>query len=197
MKIFLDRDTIACWQRRIAVEPSTPLRWDQLLWVDPEKQSLNLFVNGGLRGQWPVSTALNGIDNRDGSGGTPPGLHRVSQKIGAGAPVGEVFVGRIDKGYSLLSPEALPAGAKEWITTRILRLAGLEPGVNSGPAIDSWDRLIYIHGTSEESDIGEAVSSGCVRMKNDDVMELFDLVDVGALVYIGDLDGCAAERAGP
>ena len=162
--------------------------------MDPETQILSLFVDEDLRGQWPVSTALRGIDNRDGSGGTPPGLHVVSEKIGAGSPLGEVFVGRIGQGHSFVPGEPLPEGKKELITTRILRLAGLEPGLNSGPGVDSWERLIYIHGTNEEGSIGEAVSSGCVRMKNGDVTALFDLVDVGALLYIGDLAGWAAEQ---
>ena len=194
MKSPVDRDILARWRRRSAGEAPVPLRENQLLWVDPETQSLSLFVSEELRGRWPVSTALRGINSRDGSGGTPPGLHVVGQKIGAGAPVGEVFVGRVGQGYSLLPGEPLPEGKKELITTRILRLAGLEPGLNSGPGVDSWERLIYIHGTNEEEGIGEAVSSGCLRMKNGDIIDLFDLVDVGALVYIGALDGRAAEQ---
>ncbi len=170
------------------------LQWEQLLWVDPETQHSSLFIDGILSGQWPVSTALQGIDSRDGSGGTPSGLHAISEKIGAGASVGEVLVGRVAQGYRLLPGEPLPTGKKELITSRILRLAGLEPGVNRGPGIDSRERLIYIHGTNEEEGMGKAVSSGCVRMKNGDVIELFDLVDVGAFVYIGDLEAWAAEQ---
>ena len=189
MRSPVDKDMLARWRRRIAVETPVPLRRNQLLWVDPETQSSSLFVDQDLRGQWSVSTALRGIDNRDGSGGTPPGLHAISEKIGAGAPLGEVFIGRIDQGYGLLPGEPLPAGKKELITSRILRLIGLEPGLNNGPGIDSRERLIYIHGTNEEKGVGGAVSSGCVRMKNGDVIELFDLVEVGALVYIGTADG--------
>ena len=157
----------------------------QALVVDVTSQQLYLFEQGQLVGAYPVSTAERGTGNREGSLQTPLGLHRVDEKIGAGAPLGMIFRGRRPTGQQaeiLTGPNE--RAARDDVTTRILWLAGLEPGVNQGGDVDSKRRYIYIHGTPEEGRIGQPASHGCVRMTNEDVIELFDRVEVGALVDI-------------
>ena len=157
----------------------------QVLVVDVTSQRLYLFERGRLVGSYPVSTAERGTGNQEGSLQTPLGLHRVDEKIGADAPVGMIFRGRRPTGQRaeiLTGPDE--RAARDDVTTRILWLAGLEPGVNQGGDVDSKRRYIYIHGTPEEGRIGTPASHGCVRLTNADVIELFDRVEVGALVDI-------------
>lgn len=156
----------------------------RMIVVDVQQQRLFLLQDDRTIGEWTISTAANGIGNRENSFMTPPGVHRVAEKIGEGAEPGMVFKGRIATGTIVESiPESRPAG-DDLITTRILWLEGLEPGLNQGPGIDSHGRYIYIHGTPEEGRLGQPVSQGCIRMANRDVVELFDLVEAGTLVYI-------------
>jgi len=158
---------------------------EQGLVVDVTSQRMYLFEQGRLAASYPVSTAERGTGNREGSLRTPLGLHRVDEKIGAGAPSGMIFRGRRPTGERaeiLTQPDQ--RASRDDVTTRILWLAGLEPGVNQGGDVDSKRRYIYIHGTPEEGRIGTPASHGCVRMTNDDVIELFDRVEVGALVDI-------------
>lgn len=156
--------------------------------VDSRLQQLYLwepFPDGDmLIRQYPVSTAANGLGERSGSYCTPRGRHRIAEKIGAGAPLYAAFKGREPTG-EIWTP-ALDAAdpGRDWILTRILWLEGLEPGRNRGGTVDSHARYIYIHGTNEEHRIGTPASHGCIRMKNADVAELFDLVKVGTEVRI-------------
>lgn len=156
--------------------------------VDSRLQQLYLwepFPDGDmLIRQYPVSTAANGLGERSGSYCTPRGRHRIAEKIGAGAPLYAAFKGREPTG-EIWTP-ALDAAdpGRDWILTRILWLEGLEPGRNQGGTVDSHARYIYIHGTNEEHRIGTPASHGCIRMKNADVAELFDLVKVGTEVRI-------------
>jgi hypothetical protein len=117
--------------------------------------------------------------------GTPRGLHHVAEKIGAGAPPGTVFKGRVNLGkhFNELDDEE---NAKNLITTRIIRLRGLEPGVNAGGEVDTYERYIYIHGTNHEHRLGSPASSGCVQMNNIELIGLFDEVRTGDLVWIED-----------
>ena len=135
--------------------------------------------------QYPVSTALKGPGELSGSHCTPRGLHRIAEKIGAGAPLYSVFKARQPTG-EIWTPE-LDARYpdRDWILTRILWLAGQEPGRNQGGQVDTYDRYIYIHGTSEEHRLGTPVSHGCIRMSNSDVLDLFDRVAIGTAVRIG------------
>lgn len=135
--------------------------------------------------QYPVSTALKGPGELSGSHCTPRGLHRITEKIGAGAPLYSVFKSRQPTG-EIWTPE-LDARYpdRDWILTRILWLAGQEPGRNQGGQVDTYDRYIYIHGTSEEHRLGTPVSHGCIRMSNSDVLDLFDRVAIGTAVRIG------------
>jgi len=134
--------------------------------------------------RYPVSTSKFGVGNKDGSFRTPTGKHRVKQKIGEQASINEVFVGREPLGVlDELRAEQIDL-PEDIITSRIMWLQGLEPGVNLGNDIDSYQRYIYIHGTSEEDKIGTAASHGCIRMRNEDVIDLFDQVETGCEVLI-------------
>lgn len=158
---------------------------DRFLLVDATAQRMRLVENGGVSGEWVISTALKGLGSRKGSEQTPVGVHRVAQKIGAGAPFGAIFKARQNSGRIatiLTGPDQ--DSAEDNVTTRILWLDGMEPGVNKGGSVDSHERYIYIHGTDEEGKLGRPASHGCIRMRNQDVMELFDRVDENTLVVI-------------
>ncbi|HEY9209831.1 MAG TPA: L,D-transpeptidase [Methylotenera sp.] len=148
-------------------------------------QTLTLFDNfGGVKAKYSISTAANGAGCEKDSGCTPLGEHVVRAKIGAGAPLNTVFVGRRPTG-EVLSPELIAQyPQRDWILTRILWLSGTEVGKNRLGNVDSMQRYIYIHGTPDAEPMGQPCSHGCVRMCNQDVMELFDLVDVGTPVLI-------------
>lgn len=147
-----------------------------LLRVRVMAQRLDVLTAAGRWRTFLISTSARGIGNRAGSNATPPGWHRVVARIGAGAPLGQVFAARRAT-TSVLPPQSWRArGGDDCILTRILRLAGLEPGVNCGPAIDSFARFIYIHGTNHEQALGRPASHGCIRMANRDIAALFDFV---------------------
>ena len=163
-----------------ARQESPPLR----ALVDVRLQSLTVFSGQRLVARFPISTAARGIGSTEASYRTPLGRHRVHQKFGADAPIGTVFRSRINT-HTVAPILTDPVDVEEdLILTRILWLDGLEPGLNRGPGIDSRERFIYIHGTNEEGLIGTPVSHGCVRMRNRDVIELFDLLPCGAEVEI-------------
>ena len=129
-----------------------------------------------------ISTSSQPPSCIEDSLGTPLGLHALADKIGEDAPEGMVFQGRQPiRHFSRFSPEDQK---KNLITSRILRLRGLEEGKNSGFGHDSYDRYIYIHGTNHENRIGQPFSGGCIEMRNKDVIHLFNLVDTGNLVWI-------------
>ena len=133
---------------------------------------------------YPVSTSANGAGELMGSEQTPRGLHEIRAKIGTGAPLGAVFVGRRPTG-EICTPEAVQREpGRDWITTRILWLRGRERGRNRHGSVDSMRRYIYIHGTPHEASIGTPASHGCIRMREADVVELFDAVLPGTPVEI-------------
>lgn len=147
-------------------------------------QRLVLLREGTAPVTFSVSTAKNGPGERMNSYCTPRGTHVIAEKIGSGAPPGTVFVARKPTG-ELFAPELRVAHPdRDWILTRILWLAGTEPGRNQGGEVDSHDRYIYIHGAPLDVPMGRPGSAGCVRMTNDDVVWLFDHVDVGTPVLI-------------
>ena len=152
--------------------------------IDIRQQTLSVEKDGHIICSYPVSTAKNGSGEQNGSGCTPAGLHKIRIKIGHDAPPGSVFVGRRPTG-EVWSPElARQHPQRDWILSRILWLAGCETGVNRGGDVDTLRRLIYIHGTADDQPMGMPLSHGCIRMRNYDVIELFDRVPVGALVDI-------------
>ena len=152
-----------------------------IIYIDSRQQQLLLIDIEEESNSYPISTAANGIGNRMDSFKTPFGIHRIRQKIGGGEASGMIFESREPTGKVATS---LDKRDKDEITSRILWLDGLEQGVNHGGVYDTFDRFIYIHGTSDEKRIGEPVSAGCVRMNNDDIIKLFDEVLVDDLVLI-------------
>ena len=152
--------------------------------VSLASQTLELWEGDELLARYPVSTARRGAGEEQDSERTPRGRHQVRAKIGAGAPLGAVFVGRRPTG-EICTPELYAADPeRDWILTRILWLSGLEPGRNRLGRVDSMRRYIYIHGTPDESSLGRPASHGCVRMRNEDVVELFERVEPGTEVDI-------------
>lgn len=152
--------------------------------VNIKQQTLQVVHNGEITRNYSISSSIFGIGNQENSFKTPLGVHRVAQKIGEGAPFGTVFKARVDTGKvtNILTTDT--SSKEDYVTSRILWLEGLEQDKNKGAGIDSFQRYIYIHGTAEEGRIGRPASQGCIRMRNADVIELFNLLEIGTLVNI-------------
>ena len=133
-----------------------------------------------------VSSAGNGPGECMGSECTPRGRHIVRAKIGEGAPLGSIFVGRRTTGECFHAGMRARHPERDWILTRILWLSGVEPGRNRLGKVDTMRRFIYIHGCPDDVVLGTPGSHGCIRMRNSDVVELFDRVPVGTQVLLGD-----------
>lgn len=156
--------------------------------IDPSQQQLYVVERFLACAMYPISSSRYGLGCQDNSWKTPIGMHRIKEKIGAGEPLYSEFIARRPSGTQLPPDRAFIHRQNDAICTRILRLEGLEPMINQGRYCDSYDRYIYIHGTTDERGIGKPTSVGCIRMKNDDVIQLFDNLEVGSLVYILNLD---------
>ncbi len=147
------------------------------------EQKLYHFHHGKLVRVYVISTSVRPPSCLANSLGTPTGLHVVADKIGAGAPPGMVFKSRVPTGYQWQdAPES--ERVKNLVSTRILRLRGLEAGVNAGPGCDSYDRFIYIHGTSHPELLGRPATAGCPVLQDEEVIELFDRVPEGSVVWL-------------
>lgn len=148
-------------------------------------QTLSLVSDqGDILACYPVSTALNGPGEQDGSGCTPRGEHYIRAMVGKGLPANTVFRARRPTG-EIYSPElAQEHPGRDWILSRILWLCGREPGKNRGPGVDTFRRFIYIHGTPDTEPMGVPRSHGCIRMRNQDVMALFERAHAGLRVVI-------------
>ena len=153
--------------------------------INIAKQTLELTDGAGttLR-SYAVSTAKNGAGERNGSFCTPRGRHIVRAKIGSGLPVNTVFVGRRPTGERYTDELGAQFPDRDWMLTRILWLSGREPGFNRLGDVDTMRRYIYIHGSPDNVEMGVPGSIGCIRMRNSDIVELFDLVDAGTPVEI-------------
>jgi len=148
------------------------------------EQSLRLLDDGRELRCYSVSTSRNGPGEREGSFCTPRGEHIVRAKIGAGQPVRTVFIDRRPTG-EIWTPElAERFPGRDWILTRILWLSGCEPGKNRLGEVDTMRRYIYIHGSPDTVEMGKPGSIGCIRMRNRDVVELFERVPPGTEVSI-------------
>lgn len=142
---------------------------------------------GRVLRSFPVSTAYAGVGEERGSYRTPRGHHLIRAKIGAGFPENTVFVRRRPTG-EIWSPELAESHpGRDWILTRILWLSGCEPGRNRLGNCDTMRRYIYIHGTPDSTPLGKPGSHGCIRMRNADIIELFDLVPVYSAVEISEV----------
>ncbi len=145
--------------------------------VSLSDQFLELFDDGGepIR-RYAVSTSKNGAGERRGSFCTPRGRHIIRAKIGAGAPENTVFVRRRPTGELWTPQLSVQYPERDWILTRILWLSGCEVGRNRLGEVDTMRRFIYIHGSPDTVPMGTPGSIGCIRMRNRDIIELFDLV---------------------
>ena len=161
---------------------------DKQLVINIAEQTLTMYQQQTEVVRYVVSTAKNGIGSQQDSGCTPLGKHVVAEKIGGSEPMNAVFVGRVPTGevysadFGALHPE------RDWILSRILWLSGLEEGVNKGRnsqgSCDTYQRYIYIHGTPDSEPMSAPYSHGCVRMRNQDIIELFEQVEEGMPVTI-------------
>ena len=157
---------------------------DKHIEINISKQTLRLSEGNDLIKQYTISTAKNGPGEQMDSECTPRGKHLIREKIGAGCEANTIFVGREPTG-ELYHPELREQFPdRDWILTRILWLSGCEAGKNKGGNVDSYDRYIYIHGGPDDLAMGVPGSRGCVRMRNTDVIELFDLVETETGVNI-------------
>ncbi|MCM2330930.1 MAG: L,D-transpeptidase, partial [Pseudomonas sagittaria] len=141
-----------------------------LLHISIADQCLYGFAAGELRLRLPVSTALNGPGEQQGSGCTPRGRHQVRAKIGGGLPEAAVLVGRRWTGEIWSPALAAQHPQRDWILSRILWLSGCEPRRNRLGAVDTFRRYIYLHGTPDSEPMGEARSHGCIRLRNADLL---------------------------
>jgi len=165
-------------------KPSTQLT------INIAQQTLTLFQAHTEVCCYPISTAKNGIGSQQDSGRTPLGAHVIAQKIGNNEPINTVFIGRLATGEIHSATLSAQHPERDWILSRILWLSGLEAGINKGNnsqgGCDTYERYIYIHGTADNEPMGVPRSHGCVRMRNQDIIELFAQVDEGTPVFIVD-----------
>lgn len=155
------------------------------IFVDIQEQKAFLFDNKNLVKTYKVSTSRNPPSCVENSLGTPLGWHKIDGKIGENSPYGMIFKARKETGKTFLElTDELSKTMQNVITSRILRLRGLESGKNAGGLVDTFNRYVYLHGTNQEDKLGLPNSHGCVLFSNNDIIELFDKVENGSLVYI-------------
>ena len=160
------------------------VKYDNLLFVSIENQKMYRIQSKDIIETYDISTSKYGIGNQMGSNKTPTGLHKINSKYGNKTPINGRMIGRVFYGQIAKIFSDTTTSKTDDITSRILWLEGLENGINKGDNIDSYKRYIYIHGTSEEGRIGIPSSHGCIRMKNKDVIDLFNEVAIGTFVLI-------------
>ena len=152
------------------------------------QQTLTVYRRQKVIAEYPISTAKNGIGSQQDSGCTPLGQHIIAEKIGGNAPSHTVFIGRIATGEIYNAELGALNPKRDWILSRILWLSGIEEGFNKGSnsqgGCDTYHRYIYIHGTPESEPMSVPLSHGCIRMRNEDIIELFDQIAEGISVTI-------------
>lgn len=154
------------------------------LHISISNQTLSAYEGQKLAFTFSISTALNGAGSEEGSGKTPLGKHYIRAKIGDDLPINSVFVGRRSTGEIYSESLAQQFPNRDWILTRIMWLCGTEVGKNRLGNVDTMSRYIYIHGTPDTEPVGVAKSHGCIRMRNQDVLTLFNWVPKGCPVMI-------------
>lgn len=154
--------------------------------VSVPSQILDVYDQDTIVRHYQISSARNGVGQEFGSFCTPLGNHIIRAKIGAGQPVNTVFVRRRPTGEIYTPDLGASFPGRDWILTRILWLSGREPGFNRLGRVDTMRRYIYIHGSPDSVEMGKPGSIGCIRMRNSDLLELFELVSAGTEVHIHD-----------
>ena len=152
--------------------------------VDISEQRLYLIENSLIKASYPISTSKYGEGSIENSFKTPLGKHSIKEMIGEEAEINTIFTSRINTKRSATIIDQFKDTDNDFVTARIMWLDGEEDGFNKGVIVDSFRRYIYIHGTHEEGLIGTKASHGCIRMFNYDVIELFNLVNIGTKVLI-------------
>lgn len=180
---YLQPDQVAQYIGKLGVGPTR-----EIIVVDARKQTLSIVKGEEVKKIYTIATGKNGLGQAANSLKTPLGLHRINEKIGDGVPKYGIFNRRQYVGTTAKKlPKTLQR--KDYISTRILRLEGLQPGFNKGRdwfgrVVDTERRAVYIHGTTFEKALGFPSTKGCVHMSADDVISLFNSVPVGTLVWI-------------
>ena len=160
--------------------------YKELLYVSVKAQKMYHIFNYKIIKTYTISTAEKGTGNIKNSGQTPLGLHNIKEKHGDKTPLNGKMIGRIFYGQIATIYNDSSRSKTDDITTRIMWLSGEEEDINKGDDVDSYQRYIYIHGTSEEGRLGRPASHGCIRMSNKDVLELYNKLAVGTKVLILD-----------
>lgn len=158
--------------------------FNSFIYVEVKQQRLHFIENDSLVRTYVISTGAKGLGNKQNSFKTPSGLHEISTKLGENVPVGGILKGSWYTGKLATITQDSTICKEDIVCTRAMRLRGLEKGKNAGAGIDTHNRHIYIHGTPDEGMLGKPISHGCIRMANDDVIELFDLVNTHTKVII-------------
>ena len=166
------------------VEDYVKINFDEVLFISTKNQKLYHIKNKEIIYEYTISTSKYGLGNKNGSNKTPLGLHKIKEKHGDNVPINGKLIGRVFYNQIAFIYKDNTISKTDDITSRILWLDGMEEGKNKGGIIDSYNRYIYIHGTSEEGRLGKPTSHGCIRMGNKDVIDLYKRVKVGTLVLI-------------
>jgi len=152
--------------------------------VSVADQKMHLLQNDKVVRTFVISTSYKGVGSIENSNRTPLGTHRIAEKHGDNAEIGETFWGVAKTGKKVEIYTDETDTSIDYVTTRVLWLEGMEPGKNKGGDVDSYKRKIFIHGTNEEGLLGKPASHGCIRMKNTEVIELFNLIPVNTFIEI-------------
>jgi lipoprotein-anchoring transpeptidase ErfK/SrfK len=158
--------------------------YDTNIIVDISEQRLYLLKNNAIIESFPISSSKYGEGSIENSLKTPLGSHKIKEKIGDNVALNTIFISRINTERQASIIKEQRDSSDDHVTSRILWLDGQEDGFNRGQGVDSFNRYIYIHGTHEEGLIGQKASHGCIRMFNNDVVFLYDMVKEGTNVYI-------------
>ncbi len=158
--------------------------FQEILFISIKNQKLYHIKNQKIITKYIISSSKYGTGNKQESNKTPLGLHKIKNKYGEKTPDNGIMIGRMFTGKIADIYNDKTKSKTDDITSRILWLEGVESGKNKGAGIDSYERYIYIHGTSEEGLLGTPSSHGCIRMKNKDIINLYKIIEVGTLVLI-------------
>jgi len=159
------------------------IKYEKIIVINIEEQKLMLIQDNYKIAEYSISTSKFGIGNKSGSNMTPLGYHIVKEKIGDHVSVNSIYkTDEFTKEIATINNNKV--FAEDLVTTRIIKLEGTENGINRGSGIDSYEREIWIHGTPAEDKIGTPASHGCIRMKNNDIILLFNSIEVGTPVNI-------------